>query len=1081
MRLPIFFHQPLALGVILCSLPLAIRAALPPVAEIRADLDNIYATSAAQPAAAHRGPVMRALEPLLVQQGRALAAQLKPWPGDPAAALLPLEKGTASSEHGIRPNAATAKGLALLVRLLPDEAFPADFTRAQARAAALSLLRYLVHTHGASGGTCADGKPWRNQWQSAYWAAMAGEACWLLWDDLNPTERWLAARMICDEADRFVEVVPPANLVNDSKAEENAWNSEVISLAFNFFPGHSRNSTWRDAAIRWIASSFCTAGDVRSEAVVDKRPLREWLTAPNLHEDFTLENHSRVHPDYMACTYLLTSQVPMYAWGGNRAPTAINLNVEAINAVVKRLATPEGSVIYPNGQDWGLHRNVDWLEYHGTMAVLYGDRQSATFLRHSLDAVTRMAARNPAGLIYAPGETRLSSDQHMTLEYMAHTYALMAQLGEGPAPLPDEQVWRELAGSRVFGAGRFGLARTPDSIATFSWGAQVMGQVLPLRKDLLLSPEGRGLVGYPVIEGLEREAPVVRRAAVAPLAEGFGVTGVLERGAGAIEQRFGFLALPDGRVVYVDSLAATGSVRIKELNLGTMGVLNDANWPFHDGKRTVFHAGGERTFFAAQAKTDPPVTFASPWLNLDNQLGIVRLAAAGPAVYNPAPTGAAGRLEQRFHLSTAAGAATSAGAPLAFDAYVFYPNRDAAQTRAIAAKCALLSAPGANPLRLRLDDGMEVTFDLAAGGLQIVPPAPPVPAAGAVQTLAERVADHYLAMPRPHHPDSWMRASFYMGVLALDVPRLDDAIRGIAAPLDWKLRRRVYHADDHAMGQVYVELFHRRPEPAVIAPLQARFDYILAHRKTGSVDRAENPAEPHSVWSWCDALFMAPPAWVGLARATGNSAYLDFAVTEWERTSAFLYDPKAHLFYRDNGFLARREPNGEKIFWGRGNGWVVAGLARVLEQLPAGHPARPRFEQQLREMAAALVALQQPDGLWRSSLLDPASYPVAETSGSGFFCYGLAWGINHGVLDRATYLPATLRAWQGLVGCVTPEGKVTHVQQVGAAPVNFDPALTEDYGVGAFLLAASEVRRLGGKRPVASEAPLAATPAPGIP
>ncbi len=1054
---------------LLLALPLRLAAQLPPAPDWQADLNNIYATAAARPATSHRGPVMRELEPLLIQQARHLVSELKPWTVDPGAALLPLVSKAPSGENGIRPNAATAKGLALMVRLLPAEAFPADFTRAQARAGALSLVRYLVRTHGAGNETCADGKPWRNQWQSAYWAALTGEACWLLWDDLSPAERWLAARMICDEADRFVGVTPPAEVNGNTNAEENAWNSQVVSLAYNLFPGHPRNTTWRETAIRWIASSFATSRDVTSDVEVDGRPLKNWLTAPNIHDDFTLENHNRVHPDYMACTYLLTAQVPVYAWGGNKAPAAIHRNVEAINAIIKRLATPDGSVIYPNGQDWGLHRNIDWLEYHGTMAVLYGDRQSAALLRRSLAAVRQMAARTPAGPIYLPGETKLSSDQHMTLEYAAHTYALMAQLGEGPEPLPDAQVWRELAGSRVFATGRFGLARTPDAIATFSWGAQVMGQVLPLREDLLLSPETRGLVGHVAVDGLPREAPVAKQVAVAPLAEGFGVTGVIDRGAGAAEQRFGFLALPDGRAVYVDRLAATGATLPSRLALGTLGVLNDRAWPFHDGARTVFHEGGERTFKAADAAEESPAEFDSRWLNLDGVLGIVRLATSGPAVYTPQPTGAAGRIEQRFNLNevpAAALARTPPGGELARGVFVFFPNQAAPATKAAAARCVLLSAPGENPVRLRLDDGLEVTFDLVALKIVLLPPVPAAPAAAEVQALAERVADRHLALPRAHHADSWMRSVFYVGVLALDVPRLDEAIRQISANLQWAPKPRVYHADDHAIGQAYVGLFLRQRDPAMIALLQARFDYILAHPKTGSVDRAKNP-EPHSVWSWCDALYMAPPAWAGLARATGNPAYLDFAVAEWERTSVLLYDREAHLFHRDNGSMTRREPNGEKIFWGRGNGWVIAGLVRVLEQMPAGHPARPRFEQQLREMAAALMALQQPDGLWRSSLLDPASYPVAETSGSGLICYALAWGVNHGVLDRAAFTPAVLRAWQGLTGCVAPEGKVTHVQNIGAAPVNFDPALTEDYGVGAFLLAASEVRRLG---PVARRA-----------
>ena len=102
-------------------------------------------------------------------------------------------------------------------------------------------------------------------------------------------------------------------------------------------------------------------------------------------------------------------------------------------------------------------------------------------------------------------------------------------------------------------------------------------------------------------------------------------------------------------------------------------------------------------------------------------------------------------------------------------------------------------------------------------------------------------------------------------------------------------------------------------------------------------------------------------------------------------------------------FLEKREKNGRKIFWSRGNGWVLAGLVRVLELLPADHPSRPRFEQQFREMSEKILSCQQSDGFWRSSLLDPENYKMQETSGTGFYCFAFAWGINHGLLDRARF------------------------------------------------------------------------------
>jgi rhamnogalacturonyl hydrolase YesR len=335
----------------------------------------------------------------------------------------------------------------------------------------------------------------------------------------------------------------------------------------------------------------------------------------------------------------------------------------------------------------------------------------------------------------------------------------------------------------------------------------------------------------------------------------------------------------------------------------------------------------------------------------------------------------------------------------------------------------------------------------------------------------ERVADWQLANPNlKWEPTLWTQATFYAGMLALaDLsasPRFHDAMMKMGETSGWKLcdyHKSPYNADDHCIGQTYAELYLRHHDPRMLAAMIERFDFVLAHPIADNLvfDRTLNP-DWRNTWSWCDALFMGPPAWVRLYAATGKKAYLDFAVEKWWKTSDFLYDAKEHLYFRDNTFFPRREANGEKVFWSRGNGWVMGGLVRVLQFLPADHPARARFVKQFQEMAARVLTCQQPDGLWRASLLDPASYPLKETSGSGFFAYALAWGVNQRLLDRAAYEPAVWKAWQALVDCVTLEGRLTHVQPVGANPRQFDPDATEVYGVGAFLLAGSEVYRMAG-------------------
>lgn len=337
------------------------------------------------------------------------------------------------------------------------------------------------------------------------------------------------------------------------------------------------------------------------------------------------------------------------------------------------------------------------------------------------------------------------------------------------------------------------------------------------------------------------------------------------------------------------------------------------------------------------------------------------------------------------------------------------------------------------------------------------------PAPAAVLATMERVADWQLAHPSLHPTDDWTQGVGDAGLMALSnlapTHKYRDAMVAMGEHNGWRPGKRVYHADDQVVGQTYAELFLEMREPAMIAPLRERLDEILAHPRSGSLDF--NSPGNQERWSWCDALFMGPPAWMRMYAATGDARYLDHAVQEWWATSDFLYDRDEHLYYRDSNYFKQREANGKKVFWARGNGWVMAGLARTLQYLPANHPARARFETQFREMAAKVVSLQQADGMWRASLLDANAYPARETSGTGLFTYALAWGINQGLLDPAQYGPAVRRAWASLVASVEPDGKLTHVQPIGRAPGGFADDSTEVYGVGAFLLAGSEMFRMG--------------------
>ncbi|MFT3781869.1 MAG: BNR-4 repeat-containing protein [Nibricoccus sp.] len=328
-----------------------------------------------------------------------------------------------------------------------------------------------------------------------------------------------------------------------------------------------------------------------------------------------------------------------------------------------------------------------------------------------------------------------------------------------------------------------------------------------------------------------------------------------------------------------------------------------------------------------------------------------------------------------------------------------------------------------------------------------------------------RAADWQLGhMPDPQRYPlrGWETAPFYIGVLALDSVypdrRYRDAMVQQSKANEWKLHRRLYHADDHCVGQTYLELYRQLGDKAMMEPTKARFDEILAKPPTSSMDW--NSPNALDRWTWCDALFMDPVVWLQLWKATGDARYLEYMDREWWITTERLFSPAVGFYYRDESYLDVREANGRTIHWARGNGWVFAGLCRVLELFPQDHPDYKRYRELYLTMAKAVLEAQQSDGLWRVGLLDPAAHPARETSGSSFMAFGLAWGLNHGLLDRASADPAVRKAWNALVGCMTPEGKLEHVQPIGAAPHGFDPKNTEPFAVGAFLLAGGEVYKL---------------------
>jgi len=325
----------------------------------------------------------------------------------------------------------------------------------------------------------------------------------------------------------------------------------------------------------------------------------------------------------------------------------------------------------------------------------------------------------------------------------------------------------------------------------------------------------------------------------------------------------------------------------------------------------------------------------------------------------------------------------------------------------------------------------------------------------AIDAAMKKVGDWQVKVAEPNFNKQWTFAALYDGLLAASKttgdPKYHDAVLHFAERSNWTLlNERFPHADDQAFGQAYLDLYLEDKKPVRMADTKTIMDRLIVR-----------PDDPDKLlWWWCDALFMSPPVLLRMYEITHDRKYLDYMDHEWWLTSASLYNEENHLYFRDSRYFTQKQANGKPIFWSRGNGWVMGALVNVLRILPADYPSRPKYVAQFREMAAAVAAIQSPDGLWRSGLLDPGAYDLPEVSGSAFFTFGMAYGINEKILDRKTYLPVVEKSWKGMLTHIYADGRLGSIQPIDGQPGKFKPSASYVYGVGGFLLAGSEMHRL---------------------
>lgn len=250
--------------------------------------------------------------------------------------------------------------------------------------------------------------------------------------------------------------------------------------------------------------------------------------------------------------------------------------------------------------------------------------------------------------------------------------------------------------------------------------------------------------------------------------------------------------------------------------------------------------------------------------------------------------------------------------------------------------------------------------------------------------------------------------------------------------------------------QTYIDLYNLQPDEKKVARAKEVMGY--------QINTTEN-----KYWWWADGLYMVMPVMTKMYTLTGDRKYLDKLYEYYSYANSIMYDSTEEMYYRDAKYIYPKHKTaaGKKDFWARGNGWVFAGLAKVLKDLPADDAHRSEYIRKFKGMAAALKKYQQPEGHWTRSIIDTAQSPGYETSGTAFFTYAYLWGMNNGYLSKNEFALVVTKSWQYLTAtALQADGKIGYVQPIGERAIPgqvVDKNSSTNFGTGAFLLAACEM------------------------
>lgn len=525
------------------------------------------------------------------KQAHYLLGTVHNWEKDQNLKLLTDSK---IGEHWIRPNAGAVAGFSFLYRFGDYNQAITGVSRDQLLIHyIIPMMRYLVRTHLTGDLNTSEAKKWGNDWQSALWTYELAKGAWWIWDNLPTDIKEGVLKAVKFEAARFYNIEPPYRLEENTASEENAWNSEIFQVAILLMPNDKDVPFWEELLKKWVISSYISPADLKSDAKIDGVQLSSFKGA-NIYDDFTLENHGIVHPDYMGC-FMLSFQFALdYSMQSKQIPDFLFFNIKEIYDNLKWFALPDGGLNYPSGEDWTIFGNPDWFYHHCYMAAFNHDPDAPELARRVLDCTEKMQKRNAEGNVYTEEENFFPSAHSDLIFCGALSWLTMSYMNN----IPDR--FTEKTGIKIFESGKVIINRTPKAIHSLSWGSKIMFQSLANKYDRVFDSDMHNGIGYIILKGESEPLPL-------SLGKDFKldewknqfIAGFSVNHGDKITAFYTLKSYSD-RMEVSEKLVANMDVETQIIATSFFGILNNKDWIYEKGLRKIHTDAGHDYIFRSR-------------------------------------------------------------------------------------------------------------------------------------------------------------------------------------------------------------------------------------------------------------------------------------------------------------------------------------------------------------------------------------------------------------------------------------------------------------------------------------------------